>query len=95
MSRWSTDTDDWSRPGADAIVRRAMAGARPGAVILLHDSGPDMSQTVEALPRIIEGMRERGLRFAPELRGMNRREGAIRRSARVGTRADAACARDD
>jgi peptidoglycan/xylan/chitin deacetylase (PgdA/CDA1 family) len=64
-TRWSTDTGDWKRPGADEIVRRAVDGARPGAVILLHDGGPDMSQTVAALPRIIEGMRSRGLRFAP------------------------------
>ena len=69
MARWSTDTEDWKQPGVDAIVRRAVQGARPGAVILMHDSGPDMSQTVEALPRIIEGIRSRGLHFAPMCAG--------------------------
>ncbi len=63
--RWSADTADWKRPGVDAIVDRALDGARPGAVIVLHDSGADMSQTIDALPRIVEGIQLRGLRIAP------------------------------
>jgi peptidoglycan/xylan/chitin deacetylase (PgdA/CDA1 family) len=69
MARWTTDTEDWKQPGVDAIVHRALAGAHPGATILMHDSGPDMSQTVEALPRIIEGILSRGLRLAPMCEG--------------------------
>ena len=65
MTRWSADTEDWSQPGEDAIVNRALRGACPGAVILLHDSGPNMSQTIAALPRIIAGIQARGLRIAP------------------------------
>ncbi len=65
MVRWTKDTEDWKRPGVDAIVSRALAGAEPGGVILLHDGGPDMSQTVAALPAIIEGISAQGFAFAP------------------------------
>ena len=62
MVLWSTDTEDYTDPGADVIAERALAGAHPGAIILLHDAGGDRSQTVAALPRIIRGIRERNLR---------------------------------
>ncbi|GAA4259262.1 bifunctional polysaccharide deacetylase/glycosyltransferase family 2 protein [Dactylosporangium darangshiense] len=50
------DTRDWERPGADAIVRAALAGP-PGAgsVVMLHDGGGERSQTVEATRRILAG----------------------------------------
>ena len=63
MVLWSVDTDDWQRPGVEAIVRAALRGATPGAIILLHDAGGDRSQTVAALPRIIRGLRRRGYRL--------------------------------
>jgi peptidoglycan/xylan/chitin deacetylase (PgdA/CDA1 family) len=63
MVLWSVDTADYRRPGARAIVGRALAGARPGAIILLHDAGGDRSQTVAALPRVIRGLRRRHLRL--------------------------------
>ncbi|MEU6444134.1 polysaccharide deacetylase family protein [Streptomyces sp. NPDC047046] len=50
---WSVDTRDWSRPGAAAITRSVLAGARPGAVVLCHDGGGDRSQTVAALRRFL------------------------------------------
>lgn len=65
MANWSEGTDDWRRPGVETIVARALAGAHDGGVILFHDSGPDMSQTVSALPAIIEAMQQRGLELAP------------------------------
>jgi peptidoglycan-N-acetylglucosamine deacetylase len=61
MVLWSVDTGDYQRPGVAEIVRRALAGARPGAIILLHDGGGDRSQTIAALPTIIERLRARGL----------------------------------
>jgi peptidoglycan/xylan/chitin deacetylase (PgdA/CDA1 family) len=69
MVLWSVDTSDYTRPGVKRIVRVALAGARPGAVILMHDGGGDRSQTVAALPRIIAALRHRGyrLRTVPEL----------------------------
>ncbi|HLI61666.1 MAG TPA: polysaccharide deacetylase family protein [Solirubrobacteraceae bacterium] len=63
MVLWSVDTGDWDRPGAGQIVARALAGSRPGAIILMHDAGGDRSQTVAALPRIIRDLRRRGYRL--------------------------------
>ncbi|HKO28289.1 MAG TPA: polysaccharide deacetylase family protein [Solirubrobacteraceae bacterium] len=63
MVLWTVDTNDYRRPGVKAIVRTALAGARPGAIILLHDAGGDRSQTVKALPRILAGLRARGYRL--------------------------------
>ena len=62
MVLWSVDTGDYLNPGSDLIAERALDGARPGAVILLHDAGGDRTQTVAALPTILEGLRKRGLR---------------------------------
>lgn len=61
---WTVDTRDWTRPGAAEIARRALDGLHPGAVILFHDGGGDRSQTVAALPRILEGIRAAGYRVA-------------------------------
>jgi peptidoglycan/xylan/chitin deacetylase (PgdA/CDA1 family) len=59
MVLWTVDTNDYRRPGVRAIVHSAVAGARPGAIILLHDAGGDRSQTVAALPKIIAALRRR------------------------------------
>ncbi len=60
---WSVDTQDWTRPGSDAIVNTALSQAGNGDIILMHDGGGDRSQTVAALPRIIQGLQQRGLRL--------------------------------
>lgn len=60
MVLWSVETDDWRLPGADQIVDRTLADVEPGAIVLFHDGGGDRSQTVAALPRIIEALQERG-----------------------------------
>jgi peptidoglycan-N-acetylglucosamine deacetylase len=69
MVLWSADTSDYARPGVRRIVYIALSGAQPGAIILFHDGGGDRSQTVAALPRIIERLRQRGYRLVtvPEL----------------------------
>jgi peptidoglycan/xylan/chitin deacetylase (PgdA/CDA1 family) len=59
MVLWTVDTSDYRRPGVSAIVDSAVDGARPGAIILLHDAGGDRSETVAALPRIIAALRKR------------------------------------
>jgi peptidoglycan/xylan/chitin deacetylase (PgdA/CDA1 family) len=59
MVLWTVDTNDYRRPGVPAIVNAAVDGARPGAIILLHDAGGDRSQTVAALPKIIAALRRR------------------------------------
>jgi peptidoglycan/xylan/chitin deacetylase (PgdA/CDA1 family) len=60
MVLWSVDTSDYARPGVERIVFTALSGARPGAVILMHDGGGDRSETAAALPRIIAALRRRG-----------------------------------
>jgi peptidoglycan/xylan/chitin deacetylase (PgdA/CDA1 family) len=63
MVLWTVDTGDFRRPGVQAIVRATLSGARPGAIVLLHDGGGDRSETVAALPKIIKGLRARGYRL--------------------------------
>ena len=65
VAGWTLGVWDTDRPGADAIVRRTMAGIEPGCVLLLHDGRgiepePDASQVVQALPAIVGGLREQG-----------------------------------
>jgi peptidoglycan/xylan/chitin deacetylase (PgdA/CDA1 family) len=52
IALWSCDTNDWQRPGAETIYRRIIAGAKPGAIILMHDGGP-REQTVAAVRRAV------------------------------------------
>jgi len=63
MVLWTVDTSDYRRPGVSAIVRSAVSGARPGAIILLHDAGGNRAETVAALPKIIARLRALGYRF--------------------------------
>jgi peptidoglycan/xylan/chitin deacetylase (PgdA/CDA1 family) len=69
MVLWSVDTEDYLQPGVSAIVQHALAGAHPGAIILMHDAGGTRTQTVEALPQIIRGLRASGYHLVtvPEL----------------------------
>ena len=63
MVLWSVDSNDYELPGVNVIVDRVLDGARPGAIILLHDAGGNRSQTVAALPEIIHGLRKRGFKL--------------------------------
>jgi peptidoglycan-N-acetylglucosamine deacetylase len=54
---WDIDPRDWTSPGVDALVARVVRPARPGSIIVLHTK----PQTAQALPRIIRGLRARGL----------------------------------
>jgi peptidoglycan-N-acetylglucosamine deacetylase len=60
MVLWTVDTNDYLRPGVSVIVHNALAGARPGAIILMHDAGGDRTQTIAALPLIVHALRARG-----------------------------------
>ena len=61
----SIDPEDWDKPGADVIFQRIKQQRRNGTIILLHDAGGDRSQTVEALPKIIDYLRARGDQIVP------------------------------
>src|SRR5438445_10384 len=59
------DPDDWSLRGgkpipAKDIVDSVLKQADKGNIILLHDGGGDRTQTVIALPQIIDALRARG-----------------------------------
>jgi cellulose synthase/poly-beta-1,6-N-acetylglucosamine synthase-like glycosyltransferase/peptidoglycan/xylan/chitin deacetylase (PgdA/CDA1 family)/spore germination protein YaaH len=74
------DPVDWELPGTNVIVQRALAAVHStnpdlrGNIILFHDAGGDRSQTVAALPKVIDALRAQGYRFVPvaELAGMTR-----------------------
>lgn len=72
---WTVDTNDWQRPGAGVIASRVIAGARPGAIVLMHDAGGDRSQGLAALPRIITTLKARGYELVtvPQLLGLQER----------------------
>jgi peptidoglycan/xylan/chitin deacetylase (PgdA/CDA1 family) len=61
---WSVDPQDWRQPGTDVIVERVRLGVRPGSIVVLHDGRGDRSQTVEALPKILDEINARGLEVA-------------------------------
>jgi peptidoglycan/xylan/chitin deacetylase (PgdA/CDA1 family) len=57
---YTVDTRDWARPGARAIVQRALQ-VKPGGVIAMHDAGGDRGETLAALGPIVRGLRKRHL----------------------------------
>ena len=61
---WTADARDYEpTTSVDQIVRNTLLSLTPGGIVLMHDGGGDRSKTVQALPRIIEGARDRGFRF--------------------------------
>ncbi len=54
---WDVDTEDWSNLDPQVTSDLALAGAHPGAIILMHDIHPS---TADALPRIIDGLEAAG-----------------------------------
>jgi cellulose synthase/poly-beta-1,6-N-acetylglucosamine synthase-like glycosyltransferase/peptidoglycan/xylan/chitin deacetylase (PgdA/CDA1 family)/spore germination protein YaaH len=59
------DPQDWAKPGAEIILQRIKQQRRDGNIILLHDAGGDRSQTVAALPRILDWLHTRGDTVVP------------------------------
>jgi len=65
------DPLDWMHPGADKIVDETIRQVHaatpdmPRNVVLLHDGGGDRSETVAALPIIIDRLRAEGYTFVP------------------------------
>lgn len=60
---WTDDSMDWSRPGVAQIVDKVTSGVAPLTVVLMHDGGGDRSETVAALPQIIDRLKAAGYRF--------------------------------
>jgi peptidoglycan/xylan/chitin deacetylase (PgdA/CDA1 family) len=58
---YDVDSLDWTDPGPDAIVHAVLGNARGGSIISLHLGHRG---TVAALPRLLDGLRGKGLRAA-------------------------------
>ena len=71
------DPQDWAKPGADVILQRIKQQRHDGNIILLHDAGGDRSQTVEALPRIIEYLQARNDTIVPVSKLLNTTRDAL------------------
>ncbi|HEY2316962.1 MAG TPA: polysaccharide deacetylase family protein [Solirubrobacteraceae bacterium] len=61
--QWDIDPRDWALPGSGEIEGNVLANAHPGAIVIMHDGGGDRSQTLAALPDIIDTLRRRGYTF--------------------------------
>ncbi|GAA2527648.1 hypothetical protein GCM10010407_17260 [Rarobacter incanus] len=57
LAIWNVDTQDWRNRNAKATTKRALKGAKRGAIILMHDIHPT---TVKAAPTIIKKLKKRG-----------------------------------
>jgi cellulose synthase/poly-beta-1,6-N-acetylglucosamine synthase-like glycosyltransferase len=66
---WKLYNDDGTRHSADQIVNEIVTAAaittpeERGEIVLLHDSGGDRSETVKALPKLIDELRAKGYEF--------------------------------
>jgi len=60
---WSVDSEDWRKPGASKIVKNVVSTTNGGNIILMHDGGGDRTQTIKALPKIIESLKDNGYKF--------------------------------
>ncbi|KQW12843.1 glycosyltransferase [Streptomyces sp. Root369] len=59
----NTDSEDWRKPGVQQILRNATPKNGKGAIVLMHDSGGDRHQTVQALDRLLPDMQHKGYEF--------------------------------
>lgn len=53
---WNVDSRDWIDHDPTSIAQRVISQARPGSIVLLHD----LPQTAQALPKILDGLAQRG-----------------------------------
>jgi peptidoglycan-N-acetylglucosamine deacetylase len=75
------DPHDWQlhdgkqMPAKD-LVEAVLRQADDGNIVLFHDGGGDRTQTVEALPQVIDALRKQGFQFVsvPDLIGKTRAE---------------------
>ena len=60
--QWDVDSLDWRDLSATDIAMRVINGVRNGSIILMHNNG---LHTAEAVPIIIETLKNRGYTFVP------------------------------
>lgn len=63
LTLWSIDTRDWAEPGTSAITKKVLRDAAPGSIVLMHDSGGNRTETVQALAAILPVLTAQGYRF--------------------------------
>ena len=55
---------DWKVVDAKTIRDRVLQKVRPGSIVALHDGGGDRSETIAAVPLIIDALKSQGYEFA-------------------------------
>ena len=57
---WNVDSGDWLLQGASSVVDTVTSSVSNGDIVLLTDNDSTADQTVEALPLLIDALREQG-----------------------------------
>ncbi len=62
--QWNVDSLDWKNYGVDSIVNTVLnhKDLKNGSIILMHNGA---KYTAEALPKVIEGLQEKGYEIVP------------------------------
>lgn len=64
---WDVDSLDWQSLSSEQILQNVLPAVQNGSIVLMHSGttlpGEDLSGTVQALPRMIENLRQRGFAF--------------------------------
>jgi peptidoglycan/xylan/chitin deacetylase (PgdA/CDA1 family) len=60
---WDVDTNDWQGRSAGQIADHVLQTATAGSIVLMHDGGDARQATLQSLPRIVEGLRAKGVEF--------------------------------
>lgn len=58
--QWDVDSLDWKGTGAQDMANRIISKVKNGSIVLMHNDG---EHTLEALPLIIEGLKNKGYTF--------------------------------
>ena len=60
---WTFSVMDWEKPAPGTMINMFNKKLMPGTILLLPDGGGNRTNTVAALPGIIESAQKRGYRF--------------------------------
>ena len=60
---WTIDAEDWTGKCASSIIKQVLDNAKGNEIVLFHDYQCPNHQLMQALPKVIEGLRQKGYRF--------------------------------
>lgn len=60
--QWDVDSLDWKDPTPEQITNNIVSKLKDGSIILMHNGA---TNTPEALPMVIEGIKEKGYEIVP------------------------------